>query len=211
MNRVVWYLTVIVLSTSWSVQPLSAQGPTLGLGVSGIVESTEGGFKFPDGTVQVTSAIPSTIRSSILAESMRPIDSSIGFDSFDARLKTVSNSTINSGAPYIGQINLPDGVVVQNATCQGFDTAPENIGMGVFRYRHNGDGVNAFETVTDFADSSGISGDVELTSPAVDPPPTPDVLVIDNENYSYGLFLSLPAPSSGKLYVVRCVVRATSG
>lgn len=184
------------------------------ISASGVIESTAGGFKFPGGTVQTTAAtVPTTVRFSILAETMSPIDSTIGFDSFDANLETTSDSTIHGTAAYVAQINLPDGAMIEDATCYGFDTAPEAFGLAVYRYRFNGDLEAPFTAVTPFGLSSGMPGAADITVQVIDPPPPdkPGLAVVNNEDFSYGLFLQLPLATSGKLYVVRCVVRSTLG
>jgi hypothetical protein len=85
----------------------------------------------------------------------------------------------------------------------------ENFGFGLYRYRFNGLGNPVFEDITNFVSSSGTSGYVELAALLVDPVDPPGLPVINNENYSYGLYLELPKATAGELYVVRCVVRAS--
>jgi hypothetical protein len=120
------------------------------------------------------------------------------------------NSQLNLSTSYIAQVDLPEGARIDTATCFGYDTASmENFGFGLYRYRFNGLGNPVFEDITNFVSSSGTSGYVELAALLVDPVDPPGLPVINNENYSYGLYLELPKATAGELYVVRCVVRAS--
>lgn len=51
-------------------------------------------------------------------------------------------------------------------------------------------------------------GYVDLTVSTVYPVVPTGLNVINNEDFSYGLYLNLPAPAANDLYVVRLVVRA---
>jgi hypothetical protein len=146
---------------------------------------------------------------SILAETMRPLDSTIGYDCHEGYLETTSDSTEHS-TQYIAQVNLPQGSTVDTVSCYGYDNDDKDFSFQLYRYRFNGEGENVFEAVSDEGDSYGADpGYVDLTVGAVLPTPeTPGIAVINNEHYSYGLYLNLPKASVNDLYVVRCVVRA---
>jgi len=142
---------------------------------------------------------------SLLAETMQPIDSSIGYDNTDAFLKTIQDSTISSSASYIGQLDLPDGARIVSVRCFGLDTDPtDEFYFRLFRYNLYSDPV--WSPVTDFA-FSGVpfnGGKVE-----VDAWVDPDMAVIDNEQFSYGIFLVLPRATAGELGVLRFVVNTS--
>jgi hypothetical protein len=144
---------------------------------------------------------------SLLAETMQPIDSSIVYDNTMAYLKTVQDSTVSLETSYIGQLDLPDGASIVNVQCFGLDTdSSEEFYFRLYRYNLYDDPV--WSPVTDFA-FSGVAfsaGKVEVNAP-VDPANA----VVDNAQYSYGIFLALPAATSGQLGVLRCVVDTTSG
>jgi hypothetical protein len=141
-------------------------------------------------------------RFSLLAETMRPVDSSIGYDSSDAYLKTTQNSTVSASTTYIGQLDLPDGATVVGVRCLGIDSDPATqFRFRLFRYDLWDDPV--WSGVTSFA-SSGVafSGGKVMREAAIDP----GAAVIDNANFSYGMFVSLPEAQSGELGLLRCVV-----
>ena len=141
---------------------------------------------------------------SLLAETMQPIDSSIGYANTMAFLKTTQDSTI-SLTSYIGQLDLPDGARIVSVKCFGLDTDP--TGEFYFRlYRYDLWSDPVWSPVTDFA-SSGVSfsgGKVMLEATI-----NSDMAVVDNAAFSYGIYLALPQAQSGDLGVLRCVVDTT--
>jgi hypothetical protein len=137
---------------------------------------------------------------SLLAETMRPIDSSIGYDNTSAYLKTTLNSTLPATS-YIGQLNLPDGSTISGARCYGQDSDPAGeFSFGLYRY---GVATPPYTAVTSYVSSGAAfsGGAVTLTATVVS-----TYAVVDNATYSYGLFLTLPKAQSGQLGVLRCVV-----
>ena len=146
---------------------------------------------------------------SILAETMRPIDSSIEFNCNDGNLRTMTDSSLNGSTQYIGQVNLPHGTTIVNASCYGYDDDTTDFQFALFRYRFNGVGNPVFEAITNHGFSSTAPGSyAEITVGLVSPLDPPGLAVVNNEDYSYGLFLGLPKAITNELYVVRCVVRA---
>jgi len=153
-----------------------------------------------------SSAIAQGKYYSLLAETMRPIDSSIGFDNTSAFLTTTINSSTGSTS-YIGQLNLPDGSSIVSVRGYGKDTDPNQ--QFYFRlYRYNLSDNPVWSPVTDFA-YSGIAfagGDITIGA-TVNPA---NAALVDNQNYSYGIFLVLPKASVGKqLGLLRFVVETT--
>ncbi len=149
---------------------------------------------------------------SILAETMRPLDSTIEFDCDDGNLKTTTNSTLHpSSAQYIAQVNLPHGSTIDSVSCYGYDNDNNDFSFMLYRYRFNGEGKDVFEPVSQEGISSVAAPAtyVDLTVGPVFPLDPPGIAVVNNEDFSYGLYLNLPKPDSNDLYVVRCVVRAT--
>jgi hypothetical protein len=146
---------------------------------------------------------------SILAETMNPVDSTIEYDCDEGYLETTSDSTLHA-TQYIGQINLTHGAVFDTVSAYGYDTDSEDFTFQVFRYRFNGEGNNVFEQVSKIGDSSVIDpgGYVDITVGSVFPVDPPGLTTVNNQNYSYGLYLTLPAAASDELYVVRFVIRA---
>jgi hypothetical protein len=146
----------------------------------------------------------------VMAEAMSPLDSTIEFDCFNGYLQTTSASTLHSSSGYIAQINLPDGAEIVSATGYGYDTdSSENMEFSVLRYRFNGDSDEPYESITWLEDSSGDSGAFEKTAVALEPPAEkPGLCIVNNKDFSYGLYCNIPPASSGKLYVVRFVVKA---
>ncbi len=142
---------------------------------------------------------------SLLAETMQPIDSSIGYDNTMAFLKTTQNSTVSFPTSYIGQLDLPDRAKIVGVRCFGLDSDPN--GEFYFRlYRYSLWSDPVWSPVTGFA-SSGVafSGGKVVLEATVDP----NAAVVDNAQYSYGIFLVLPKAQSGELGVLRCVVDTT--
>ncbi len=160
---------------------------------------------FIPGVSARVAAADSVRHFSLLAETMRPIDSSIGYDNTMAFLRTIQDSTISPPTSYIGQLDLPDGARIVRVKCFGLDSDPN--GEFYFRlYRYSLQSDPVWSPVTDFA-SSGVAfnGGKVVLEATVDP----DRAVIDNAEFSYGIFLVLPKARSGDLGVLRCVVDTT--
>lgn len=143
---------------------------------------------------------------SILAEAMQPIDSSIQYNNVDSYLTTVQHSTMDAMAEYIGQLNLPDGSRITGVLCEGRDTDP--AGQFYYRlYRYSYNSTPVFSGVTDFAYSGYYEAKGNL---GVEAEVVPENAIVDNRTYSYGIFLSLPKATSGDLKVLRCLVATTT-
>ena len=144
-------------------------------------------------------------RFSLLAETMQPVDSTIGYNNTSGYLTTTTNSAVNGVTQYIGQLHLPDGATIINMIGFGLDTDPNS--QFYFRlYRYNLNNVPIWSAVTDFA-YSGVpysNGIIEIPA-AVDP----GMAVVDNAQFSYGLFLVLPVASTGQLGVLRFMVETS--
>ena len=143
---------------------------------------------------------------SLLAETMSPLDSSVGYDNTSAFLTTTADSTVVFPTTYVGQLDLPDGATIVSAVCWGLDTDPtDEFSFRIFRYSLWTSPV--WEAVTEYA-YSGVpfsGGTVELDA-EVDPANA----VVDNSEFSYGLILKLPKAQVGtSLGVLRCVVNST--
>jgi len=160
---------------------------------------------FIPGVSTRVAAADSVRHFSLLAETMQPIDSSIGYDNTMAFLKTTQDSTVSPPTSYIGQLDLPDGARIVGVRCFGLDSDPN--GEFYFRlYRYNLWSDPVWSPVTNFA-FSGVafsSGKVMLEA-AVDP----DMAMIDNAEFSYGIFLVLPKAQLGELGLLRCMVDTT--
>jgi hypothetical protein len=141
---------------------------------------------------------------SLLAETMQPIDSSIQFDNTYAFLKTTQNSALGSTS-YIGQLDLPDNARIISVRCFGRDSDPNNeFYFRLYRYNLFMDPV--WSGVSDYA-YSGMpyaGGNVVVEAPI-----DPGMAMVNNADFSYGIFLVLPVASTGELGVLRCVVDTT--
>ena len=143
---------------------------------------------------------------SLLAETMSPLDSSVGYDNTSAFLTTTADSTVVFPTTYVGHLDLPDGATVVSAVCSGLDTDPSNqFSFRIFRYNLWTSPV--WEAVTEYG-YSGVpfsGGNVE-----VDAEVDPANAVVDNGEFSYGLILKLPKAQVGtSLGVLRCVVNSS--
>lgn len=142
---------------------------------------------------------------SLLAETMHPIDSSIEYNNYSAFLTTTKNSSVNLSTDYIGQLDLPHGTRIAAARCFGKDSDPSGeFFISLYRYNLWHDPV--YSQVSSI-DGSGYLFDagkimVETTIDA-------DMNVVDNDQFSYGIYLDLPKASSGELGLLRCVVDTT--
>jgi len=129
---------------------------------------------------------------SLLASTMQPLDSSIGYNNTGGYLKTIQASTINTSTVYVGQLDLPNGARIVSVRGLGLDSDP--IFEFAFRlYRYNLYGNPVSSPVTGLA-SSGTNfqgGKIEVSAPVYS-----DMAVIDNDQYSYGILLTLPVPYS---------------
>lgn len=140
---------------------------------------------------------------SLLAETMQPVDSTIGYDNTSASLQTTSVSTISANATYIGQVDLPDGATIVRVVAYGYDgAAVAEYRVAMFRY-------SVFDTpvwtqMTDWIVSGyAWSGGTLVSEGAV----YPSLAEVDNLNYSYGIFVDLPPHAN--LSVLRFVVETS--
>ena len=140
---------------------------------------------------------------SLLAETMQPVDSTIGYDNTQAMLKTTSVSSLYGNASYIGQLDLPHGATIQRVIAYGYDgSAVDEYGFAVFRY-------NLFDSpvwtqMTDWRYSGIPWSGGNLVSEVQVYPATAEV---DNLTYSYGIFVDLPADIN--LGILRFVVETS--
>jgi hypothetical protein len=143
---------------------------------------------------------------SLLAETMQPVDSSIGYDNTQALLKTTADSATGMTS-YIGQLSLPHGAKIVQVGCDGIDTDAK--GEFYFRlYRYSLSHNPVWEGVTNFS-HSGIGfagGKMELWAAILNA----NLAVVNNSKYSYGIFLVLPKAVSGRLEVLRFMVKTVS-
>jgi hypothetical protein len=127
---------------------------------------------------------------SLLAATMQPVDSSIGYDTSDGYLRTVQESTRNETTAYCGQVDLPDGATIVGVRAFGLDSDPFfEFTFQLVRYNLDDDPVGS--AVTDQVSSGAFfqGGKIELDAPV-----HPEAATVDNEQYSYGIFLVLPEP-----------------
>lgn len=147
-------------------------------------------------------------RYSLLAETMQPIDSTIGYDNTSAFLKTTQASTANSATAYIGQLHLSDGARIVSVRAFGEDTDP--LGEFSFQlYRYSLSSTPVWSAVTSLASSGEPfqGGDIELSAQVYR-----GNAVVDNEQFSYGIYLVLPEaynPPYQDLGVLRFVVETS--
>lgn len=147
---------------------------------------------------------------SLLARTMPPIDSSIGYNSSDAYLRTVQESTMRDNTAYAGQVDLPDGATVVGVRAFGLDSDPFfEYCFGLSRYSLDDD--PAWTLISDWVCSgeSFQGGKIELDAPV-----HAALAMVDNEQYSYSIFLVLPTPYNPPyqdLGVLRFVVDTSYG
>ncbi len=160
---------------------------------------------FIPGVIARTATAGSAQHFSLLAEAMQPVDSSIGYDNYQAFLKTTQESTVSIETTYVGQVNLPDGATIVGVRCFGQDSDPNR--EFYFRlYRYNLEGDPVWSAVTDFAYSGvAFSGGKLVVEATVDP----STALVDNTLFSYGIYVVLPKATSGDLGLLRCVVDAS--
>jgi len=139
---------------------------------------------------------------SLLAETMHPIDSSIEYNNWSAFLTTTKNSSVNLSTAYIGQLDLPHGTRIAAARCFGNDS-DSNGEFYFILYRYNLWHDPVWSQVSSIG-SSGIfySAGKIMVETTIDT----DMNVVDNDQFSYGIYLVLPKASSGELGLLRCVV-----
>jgi len=140
---------------------------------------------------------------SLLAETMQPVDSTIGFDNTQGSLHTTSASSLNGSATYIGQVDLPHGATIERVIGYGYDgSATDEYGFAVFRYSLFDSPV--WTQMTDWR-YSGIpwSGGNLVSEVQV----YPAMAEVDNLTYSYGIFVLLPADLN--LSMLRFVVETS--
>ena len=142
---------------------------------------------------------------SVLAGAMRPVISSTDYYSNIGYLATISGSI---GDQYVAQVNLPDGAEIVDVTCYGVDSDSDEFLFALTRSRFNGPGNNVTELITSPAYSNDTDGSSGVVSSAGTNPTPAGLNFINNLDFSYGLYLTLPEASNGVLYVIRFVVRA---
>ena len=128
----------------------------------------------------------------ILAETMSPLTSDIKYDKVSAYLVTTGN--LGSQTPaYIGQVNLPNGSTIVGVAAYGIDmdtAVGKEFSYCLFRYSLEVAPVWGAKPVTPCVSSNPISGSgnkIYLYSPA-----DATLATVDNANYSYGVYLTLP-------------------
>lgn len=142
---------------------------------------------------------------SLLASTMQPLDSSIRYNNTGAFLKTIQESTIYTSTVYVGQLDLPNGARIVSVRGFGLDTDPFfEFSFRLYRYNLYGNPVGS--PVTGLAASGTYfqSGKIEVSAPVYS-----NMAVIDNDQYSYGILLTLPVPYNSPyqdLGVLRFVV-----
>jgi hypothetical protein len=127
---------------------------------------------------------------SLLASTMQPLDSSIRYNNTGAFLKTIQESTISTSTVYVGQLDLPDGARIVRVRGFGLDTDPMfEFSFRLYRYNLYADPVQS--PVTGLASSGTYTqaGKIVISAPVYS-----DMAVIDNDQYSYGILLTLPKP-----------------
>jgi len=140
---------------------------------------------------------------SLLAETMQPVDSTIGYDNTQGSLHTTSVSAISFSATYIGQVDLPDGATIVRVVAYGYDGASV-AAYRVAMFRYSVFDVPVWTQMTDWIVSGfAWSGGALVSEGAV----YPSLAEVDNLNYSYGIFVDLPPHAN--LSVLRFVVETT--
>lgn len=124
----------------------------------------------------------------ILAESVQPLDSTIQFNNKSAYLVTSQNSSLSGGAQYIAQVHLPDGAVISGVHLYGIDSdSSQDVGAALYRYNLQDSPVWGAKPVAVYATTTGSAGKFSLALVV-----NTDVATVDNVNYSYGVYISLP-------------------
>lgn len=140
---------------------------------------------------------------SLLAETMQPVDSTIGYDNTEGSLHTTSFSTLWGNATYVGQVDLPDRGTIVRVLGYGYDgTAAAEYRFAMFRYSVIDSPV--WTQMTDWA-LSGFAwngGALETEAQVY-----PSLAEVNNLSYSYGIFVDLPPDAD--LSVLRFVVETT--
>ena len=143
---------------------------------------------------------------SFLSETMRPIDSTIQYNCNDGYLKTTQDSTMNVNTQYIANLHLSHGETIISVKGYGIDSSPLAFYFRLYRYNISDNPV--WTAVTGFAysnDGSFVGNKTTVTATV-----NPTYATVDNLNYSYGLFLVLPADSQNELKVLRFVIETTA-
>lgn len=127
---------------------------------------------------------------SLLASTMQPLDSSIRYNNTGAFLKTIQESTLYTSTVYVGQLDLPAGARIVSVRGFGLDTDPFfEFSFRLYRYNLYSSPVGS--PVTGLASSGTYfqGGKIVVSAPVYS-----DMAVIDNDQYSYGILLTLPVP-----------------
>jgi hypothetical protein len=140
---------------------------------------------------------------SLLAETMQPVDSTIGYDNTEGSLHTTSVSTLWGNSTYIGQVDLPDGATIERVLGYGYDGTPAaEYRFAMFRYSVFD--LPVWTQMTDWALSGfAWSGGALVTEAQV----YPSHAEVNNMSYSYGIFVDLPPDAN--LSVLRFVVETS--
>jgi hypothetical protein len=128
---------------------------------------------------------------SLMARTMQPADSSIRYDTNDdGYLRTVQESSMIEETVYIGQVDLPDGATVVDVRAFGLDDDPfGEFCFGLVHCNLYDDPVCSAVTQVVCSGESVQTGKTELQAPV-----HTNMALVDNENYSYNIFVRLPTP-----------------
>ena len=148
------------------------------------------------------NALADSVRQFLLAETMRPLDSTIGYDNSLAFLDTPHKIQPFHPAPISGSLICGWSQDHRRALFRAAVSDP-NGGFYFRLYRYNLWDDPVWSPVTDFTYSGFAfnAGKVMLEA-NVDP----GMAMIETAEFSYGLFLVLPVATSGDLGLLRCVV-----
>jgi hypothetical protein len=127
---------------------------------------------------------------SILAETMQPLDSSIGYNNVSAYLVTTANSSVAVQTAYVGQVHLPDGAIISAVRVYGIDSDTSQNFLACM-YRYNQDAALVYDPVTSCFSTTSSPGKTSLNLPLA----STDARTIDNLTYSYSVFIVLPKAS----------------
>jgi hypothetical protein len=128
---------------------------------------------------------------SLLAETMHPVDSRMGYDSTSGYLTTTSSSSLP--AAYVGQLNLPDGATIVGVQAFGMDSDfYSEFYFHLFRLSLQTDPVSSPVTNVGHSGVAYSAGKIVVSATV-----NSSAAVIDNAQYSYGIYLVLPRAVAG--------------
>ncbi len=127
------------------------------LTVSGIIESRSGGIKFPNGTVQTTAAIGSSLEKTVLG-----VGSFVPGDSNNRVIQNHFGGVYAFAGEIFAPIELPAGAVIRSVTAYVRDDSASNLNFWINRKvptGFNSFGLKNFDTsgVTGYGAASGTS------------------------------------------------------